>query len=99
VGRGHKQYRDEEPLQAAVLAILERHGVASLLQVTWQREEEKTERYRGSGRAVPAGRSIGSESSLCDHASAAQESAIQHAKDHQGWRVQVTNLPANVGTC
>ena len=94
VGRGHKQYREEEPLRAAVQAILERHGVGGLLQVTWQREEEQRERYRGSGRGGP-GRPTYTAVKVRYAITQVQrqESAIQHAKDHQGWRVQVTNLP------
>ena len=39
VGRGHKQYREEEALRSAVVEVLERHRVEGLLTVTWQREE------------------------------------------------------------
>jgi transposase len=45
VGRGHHQYREEEALRAAVTKILEEKDVVGLLQVSWQREEQKEERY------------------------------------------------------
>ena len=47
VGRGHKQYREEEALRAGVAAIEEEHRVAGLLTVAWQRK-------KSSGRAVTA---------------------------------------------
>ena len=53
VGRGHKQYREEEALRAAVAAIEEEHRVAGLLTVAWQLEEQRQSRYRGSGRGGP----------------------------------------------
>ena len=53
VGRGHKQYREEEALRAAVAAILEQHRVEGLLTVIWEREEQQQTRYRGSGRGGP----------------------------------------------
>jgi transposase len=96
VGRGHKQYRDEETLRAAVAAIQEQHRVAGLLAVTWQREEQQQTRYRGSGRGGPGRptytttkvRYVITEVQRC-------EAAIEQTKARQGWRVQVTNLPAS----
>ena len=94
VSRGHKQYREEESLRAAVSAILERQEVVGLLEVRWQREEQRQERYRGRGRGSPTRPTytavkvryviVGVER---------QENAIKQSKERQGWRVQVTNLP------
>jgi transposase len=53
VGRGHKQYREEEALRAAVAEVQEEHRVTGLLTVAWQREEQHKTRYRGSGRGGP----------------------------------------------
>jgi transposase len=95
VGRGHKQYREEEPLRAAVAAILEQHRVEGLLTLTWQREEKQQTRYRGSGRGGP-GRPTYTTTKVRYVITAVQrnEAAIEQTKARQGWRVQVTNLPA-----
>ena len=95
VGRGHKQYREEEPLRAAVAAILEEHRVEGLLTVTWQREEKQQTRYRGSGRGGP-GRPTYTTTKVRYVITAVQrnEAGIEQTKARQGWRVQVTNLPA-----
>ena len=94
VGRGHKQYREEEPLRAAVAAILEEHRVEGLLTVTWQREQKQQTRYRGSGRGGP-GRPTYTTTKVRYVITEAQrnEAAIEQTKARQGWRVQVTNLP------
>lgn len=52
-GWGNRQYRDEAALEQAVTQVLEKHGVAGLLQVRWQREEELITRYAGPGRPGP----------------------------------------------
>jgi transposase len=96
VGRGHKQYREEEALRAAVAAIEEEHRVAGLLTVTWQREEQRQTRYRGSGRGGP-GRPKYTTTKVRYAIREVQrnEAAVEQAKARQGWRVQVTNLPVS----
>jgi transposase len=96
VGRGHKQYREEEALRAAVAAVEEQHRVAGLLTVTRQREEQHETRYRGSGRGGP-GRPTYTTSKVRYVITEVQrnEAAIEEAKARQGWRVQITNLPAS----
>jgi hypothetical protein len=96
VGRGHKQYRQEKPLRAAAAAILEEHEVEGLLTVTWEREEQRKTRYRGSGRGGP-GRPRYTTTKVRYVITEVQrnETAIQQTKARQGWRVQVTNLPAS----
>jgi transposase len=95
IGRGHKQYREEEGLRAAVVEVLERHRVVGLLSVTWQREEHQQTRYRGSGRGGP-GRPTYTTTTVRYVITAVQrdEAAIARTTARQGWRVQVTNLPA-----
>jgi transposase len=96
VGRGHKQYREEEPLRAAAAAILEEHRVDGLLTVLWQREEQQQTRYRGSGRGGP-GRPTYTTTKVRYAITEVQrnEAAIAQTGARQGWRVQVTNLPAS----
>jgi transposase len=96
VGRGHKQYREEEALRTAVAEVLERYRLVGLLTVTWQREEQKQTRYQGSGRGGP-GRPTYTKTKVRYAITAVQrnEAAIAQTKAQQGWRVQVTNLPAS----
>jgi transposase len=96
VGRGHKQYRDDEALRAAVAAVQEQHRVVGLLTVTWQREEQQQTRCRGSGRGGP-GRPTYTTTKVRYVIREVQrnEAAIEQTKARQGWRVQVTNLPAS----
>lgn len=96
VGRGHKQYREEEPLRAAVVAVLEQHRVEGLLTVTWERGEQQRTRYRGSGRGGP-GRPTYTTTKVRYVITEVQrnEATIDQTKARQGWRVQVTNLPSS----
>lgn len=94
VGRGHKQYRAEEPLREAVKAILKEQRVLGLLAVNWEREEQRRERYRGRGRGGPGrARYVDTKVRYVINEVKRQEALIKREKDHQGWRVQVTNLP------
>jgi transposase len=96
VGRGHKQYREEEALRAAVAEVQQQHRVTGLLTVTWQREEQHKTRYRGSGRGGP-GRPTYTTTQVRYGITEVErnEAAIDETKARQGWRVQVTNLPAS----
>jgi len=96
VGRGHKQYREEEALRAAVEAILQQHRVEGLLTVAWEREEQHQTRYRGSGRGGP-GRPTYTTTKVryVIREVRRNDPAIDDTKARQGWRVQVTNLPAS----
>jgi transposase len=96
VGRGHKQYREEEPLRAVVTAILEQHRVEGLLTILWEREEQHKTRYRGRGRGGP-GRATYTTTKVRYVITKVQrnDAAIEQTKARQGWRVQVTNLPAS----
>lgn len=49
-GRGRRQYRDEESLQAAVNQVIEKHRLAGLLEVAWRIEEQREMRFVGRGR-------------------------------------------------
>ena len=94
VGRGHHQYREEEALRAAVAKILEEKDVVGLLEVKWQREEQKEERYSGRGRGGPNRKTYTKvKVRYAITEVKRQEKAIDNDKAKQGWRVQVTNLP------
>jgi transposase len=94
VGRGRRQFREEEALREAIAEVLERHRVVTFLSLTWRREEQRAKRYEGRGRGG-AGRKwhwdvvIRYEvTNVCR-----EEDVIAAAKYRQGWRVQVTTLP------
>jgi transposase len=89
IGRGHKQYREEEALRAAVAEVEEQQRVPGLLTVTWQREEQQQTRYQGSGRGGP-GRPTYTTTMVRYAITDVQrnETAIAQAKARQGWRVQ-----------
>lgn len=94
-GRGRRPFTEEEALSAAVSRILEQHGVAGLLNVTWERQEECSRRYIGRGRGGP-NRPVRTDT----HARyaitsvAADAGALREARYRLGWCVQATSLPA-----
>lgn len=93
VGRGRTQIRSESELQTRVAAILEDQDVVGLLAVCSTREEAIHARHTGPGR--PAVGSVGEPVTVVRYQITAverNEAAIQAAKEHLGWRVQVTNM-------
>jgi transposase len=80
VGRGQRQIREEGDLRQAVVEVLQEHKVEGLLQVKWRREDYATSQAQKQARYALT--EVGRE-----------ESQIAAAKERQGWRVQVTNLP------
>jgi transposase len=94
VGRGRRQFREEEALSAAIAEVLERHRVATFLTVTWRREEQREKRYEGRGRGG-AGRKWHWDVTIRYEVTnvCRVEERITAEKYRQGWRVQVTTLP------
>jgi len=93
-GRGKRQYRDEATFQAAVAKVLEGYKVTGLLDVTWQREEQKITRYAGRGRGGP-NRPKKTETLVRYVITGVEQnhSAIQKCKHSFGWRIHATNMP------
>ena len=94
VGRGQRQYREEEALRAAVAEVLERHKVLGYLSAGWERQERRRKRYEGRGRGGP-GRAWHWEVKIRYEITEVHREggAIAAAKYRQGWRVQATTLP------
>jgi transposase len=93
-GRGHKQILEEKTLLKAIEEILTKRRVGGLLEVQWEREEQKQERYEGRGRGGPERKKIVEvKVRYVVREIKRNEKEIQRFKDHQGWRIQVTNLP------
>jgi hypothetical protein len=53
-GRGQRQCRDADTVQAAIARVLERHEGAGWLTAPWERPETTVPRYGGRGRGGPA---------------------------------------------
>lgn len=93
-GRGKRQMRDEAALRAAIARVLERHDVAGLLTVTWERHETSVTCYAGRGRGGPA-RPTRTEVQVRYVITGVErnEAAIAARQHRLGWRVQVTTAP------
>jgi len=93
-GRGKRQYRDEAGFQSAVGKVLEGYKVTGLLDVTWEREEQRITRYVGRGRGGP-NRPTRTDVRVRYVITGVQrnQSAIENRKHRLGWRIHVTNMP------
>jgi transposase len=95
-GRGKRQFRDADTLQAAIARVLERHAVAGLLTATWERHETTVTCYVGRGRGGPE-RPTRTQVQVRYALTGVQrhEAAIAARRHRLGWRVQVTNAPVD----
>jgi transposase len=95
-GRGKRQLRDADTVQAAITRVLARHEVAGLLTVPWERHETTVTRYVGRGRGGPS-RSTRTQVQVRYALTGVQrnEEAIAIRRHRLGWRVQVTNAPVD----
>jgi transposase len=98
-GRGKRQMRDGATLQAAIARVLDRHDVAGLLTVTWERHETSVTCYAGRGRGGPA-RPTRTEVQVRYVITRVErnEAAIAARQHRLGWRVQVTTAPRELLT-
>lgn len=87
-GRGQRQYQELAPLQAAVAAILKQHRVTDFLQVTYTQEVQERQVRRYGDRPGRVETSVRYQVHI-----ARDETAIQAAYRHLGWRWYVTNAP------
>jgi transposase len=95
-GRGKRQCHDHAALEAAIANVLARHGVRELLTVHWERHETLETHYVGRGRGGPQRptRTAVSVRSLITRGER-NPTAIAARQSRLGWRVQVTNAPAD----
>jgi transposase len=95
-GRGKRQFRDADTVQAAIARVLERHEVTGLLTAPWERHETTVTRYVGRGRGGPS-RSTRTQGQVRYALTGVQrnEEAIAVRRHRLGWRVQVTNAPVD----
>jgi transposase len=93
-GKGHKVWRQEGELAAAVKAVLEQKDVEGLLEVTWQKEETSTKRYGKSGRPKKdAVAEVEIETRYQISEVRRVEGQIKQRQERLGWRAEVTNAP------
>lgn len=88
-GRGKRQFQALAPLQEAVGAILTRHRVTDLLEVTYTRQEQERHVRRYGNRPARVETSVRYQIHITRN-----EVAIQDALRQMGWRWYVTNAPS-----
>lgn len=94
-GRGKRQNHDEGTLQTAIAEVASEHRVGGLLKVAWEREEKQVTRYVGRGRGGPQRpRRTEIKVRYVVTGVARDEEAITKQRNRLGWRVLVTNMPA-----
>jgi transposase len=93
-GPGRTPWTTEWELKEAVAAILAKHQVEGLLEVSWERHQSSRTQYVGPGRGGPHRKTTTQWdiryqiTTVCRH-----EEAIPARVAHLGWQVQVTNAP------
>lgn len=88
-GRGHRQWQELAPLQAAVQTILKRHQVDGLLKVTYARQVETRHMRRYRDQPARTEEKVRYELQVQRNAA-----AIRMTRRTMGWRLYVTNAPA-----
>lgn len=100
--QGRHQYRDQESFQTALSAVLEKHKVVGLLDVTWEIEERKQTRVVGRGRPGADRPKLEIVIRRCLVKSVKRNrKAIAALGRRLGWRVLFSNAPAEISleTC
>jgi len=94
-GRGKRQIREEQALQAAIDRVLEQYDVHGLLSVRWQKEQTTTTRYQGPGHPGPDRPTyIETITRYVITSVQRNEAAIVACGYRLGWRAYATNTPA-----
>lgn len=95
-GRGKRQLREADTVQAALARGLERHAATGLLTATGERHETTVTGYVGRGRGGPA-RPTRTQVQVRYALPGVQrhEAAIAARRPRLGWRVQGTNAPVD----
>lgn len=95
--QGRRQYHDAESFKAALEAIINKHKVAGLIEVSWEMEEHKQKRLVGRGRAGARRREREIVTCRCQVKSVVlNRKAVFAAGRRLGWRVYLSNAPAEV---
>lgn len=92
--RGKRPIRQERDLRQVIEQVLERYGVHDLLTVEWDVETTTVTRYRGRGRPSAQRRVTETQVRYVIRNVQRNDAAITAQRHRLGWRVQVTNAPA-----
>lgn len=87
-GRGKRQYDELEPLQAAAAAILQKHRVTGLLQLTYERQVNQRQIRQYNDRPARTEETVRFQIHL-----QRDEDAIAEQYRSMGWRLYVLNAP------
>jgi transposase len=97
VGRGKRQLRDEQALQAAIAQVVQRPDVAVLLDVQGERHEHTVTRYMGRGRGGPERpKQTEVQTRYAITSVTRNDEAIAACRHQLGWRGQVAHAPGEV---
>lgn len=88
-GRGRRQWTAQAPLQAAVDAILNRYRLAELFAVTYVRQERQSHKRKYKDRPAATQTVVRYQLQVTRN-----DNAIALVRRTLGWRLFVTNLPA-----
>jgi transposase len=93
-GKGHKSWRQEPELRAAITAIENEHSVGGLLTITLRQEVQEQKKYSKPGRpAETAAAAVAVETRYRIAEVKRNEAAIAAKEKRLGWRALVTNAP------
>lgn len=90
-GRGRRKWQERPPLEKAVEAILKKHRVQGLLQVSYLQQVQRRCLRKYAGRAACTKEQVRYEVEVTPC-----KEAIMAASRELGWRLYVTNAPAEV---
>jgi len=89
-GRGKRQYAELAPLQAEARAILQKHNVADLLHLTYERQVSQHPKRKYKDRPACVEETVRYQLHVQRN-----EEAIASAYRTRGWRLYVLNVPAD----
>lgn len=93
-GKGRRVWRDEPELKQAIEAIVQKHGVSDLLEVSWRAEQTEKKRYAGRGRPKEdAKATVEVETRYRITKVKRVADKIVEKEQRLGWRALVTNAP------
>ncbi len=96
-GRGKRCFLEEAQLREAEQGVIAQHEVVGLLRVTHRVEERAETHYVGRGRGGANRPTVTTTSRRYYVADVQRDNErLTRAREHLGWRVQVTNAPLGV---
>jgi len=96
--QGQRQYQDEESLLEAITKVMDKHKVKGLLEVKWKLEQNSHYRFVGRGyhSADSPKQEVIKKRYVITSVKRDQKAIVEQEK-RMGWRVQLSNLPFDIG--